>query len=528
MQELNSEFETLLARLAQEGHAPLLSVGLKGLEKESLRVSETGRIAQTPHPARLGSALTHPYITTDYSEALPELITLPFADPTDTLRFLEELHRFICARLEDELLLAGSMPCGIDGDESIPIAEYGRSNMGRMRHVYRQGLAWRYGRAMQTIAGIHFNYSVPETLWPVLRELRGDPRPLPEFVTGAYFGLIRNILRHGWLVLYLFGASPAICKAFFTGREHLAAGFEEFDEETLFKPYATSLRMSDIGYKNNSQSGLDMSFNSLEEYVAALGRAIATPSEEYRRIGVKAGGEYRQINANILQIENEYYNSVRPKQITLSGEKPTLALQKRGIRYVELRSIDLNPFQPCGIDIDALRVLETFLLYCLFQPSPPLSLEKKREASHNLLITATDGRRPGLTLTRGGQALPLRDWAEEIMTGLAAIAALLDTGQNGQAYARALEPQRAAVADPDLTPSARVLARMRETGQCYGAFALDWSRRHAAHFRAARLPLARQLELHRLAEESHAEQKRIEAEDKIPFEEFLHRYFIQS
>ena len=525
---MNREFETLLARLDRDGHAPLLAGGLKGLEKESLRISETGRIAQTPHPAALGSALTHPHITTDYSEALPELITPPFADPTDTLRFLEELHGFVYRHLDGELLLASSMPCGIDGDASIPIAEYGASNIGRMKHVYRQGLAWRYGRSMQSIAGIHFNYSVPDALWPVLQELREDSRPPAEFMADAWFGLIRNILRHGWLVLYLFGASPALCKSFFKNREHLAAGFSEFDGETFFKPWATSLRMSDIGYRNDNQSGLDVSFNSLAEYAAALCRAIATPSEQYRHIGVKVGSEYRQLNVNILQIENEYYNSVRPKQIARSGEKPTLALKKRGIRYVELRSIDLNPFQPCGIDVPGLRVLETFLLWCLFQPSPPMPREEKEKTDRNLLSVATEGRKPGLTLIQGDNAIPLRIQAEEILQGLAGLAGLLDAGRDEQPYRRALETHRAAVADPELTPSARVLAEMHDSAQRFAEFALEHSHRHARQFRSTALSLARQRAFTREAEDSHTRQRRIEAEDRLSFEEFLHHYFSQK
>jgi glutamate--cysteine ligase len=524
---LNREFESLLADLERNGHAPLLAAGLKGLEKESLRLSAAGRIARTPHPAALGSALTHPHITTDYSEALPELITPPYPDPEQTLRFLEELHGFVYRHLADELLLASSMPCGIDGDDSIPIARYGSSNIGRMKHVYRLGLAWRYGRAMQSIAGIHFNYSVPEALWPALQELKGDSRPRTEFVADAWFGLIRNILRHGWLVLYLFGASPALCREFFKGREHLAAGFEEFDGDTLFKPWATSLRMSDIGYRNNNQAGLEVSFNSLAEYAAALCRAIATPSEEYRRIGVKVDGEYRQLNVNLLQIENEYYNSVRPKQIARSGERPTLALKKRGIRYVELRSVDLNPFLPCGIDADGLRVLETFLLWCLFQPSPPLTPEEKDQAGRNLLTVATAGRQPGQTLVEEGKTVSLRGRGEEILADLAEVASLLDSGHPDRPYTRALEPHRAAVADPDQTPSARVLAEMRATGRRFTDFALDCSRGHARRFRAARLPLARQWALERLAEESHARQRGIEAEDRLSFEEFLQHYFSQ-
>ena len=177
---------TRLEQLLDNGHQHLLCGGLKGIEKESLRISKDGFIAQTPHPKALGSALTHPYITTDYSEALIELITPPFADIKDTLDYLRNIHQFVYDHLDNEMLLGASMPCGIDGDESIPIAEYGTSNIGRMKHVYRHGLWHRYGRTMQAIAGIHFNYSVPEALWPASAPTGKQPnavwsssRPMP-------------------------------------------------------------------------------------------------------------------------------------------------------------------------------------------------------------------------------------------------------------------------------------------------------------------------------------------------------------
>ena len=290
----------------------LLQLGLKGIEKESLRISRRGVIAQTPHPRALGSALTHPYITTDYSEALLEFITPPFADIKQTLGYMHQIHQFVYPHLGEEMLLATSMPCGIDGDLSVPIAEYGSSNVGKMKHIYRKGLWHRYGRTMQAIAGIHFNYSVPQALWPMLHRQAGNRGSLQNFIAEGYFGLIRNFQRQGWLMLYLFGASPAICKSFFKSRPHLMGEFEEFDPHTLFHPYATSLRMSDIGYKSKNQAGLKIDYNSLDGYVESLSQAINTPYPDYEKIGVKVDGEYQQLNANLLQIENEFYSTMRP------------------------------------------------------------------------------------------------------------------------------------------------------------------------------------------------------------------------
>lgn len=525
---MSQSIDSRLNQLIRAGQQHLLRNGLKGLEKESLRLAPDGVIAHTPHPRGAGSALTHPYITTDYSEALIELITPPSADPAETLRFLEDVHTFVYRNLGDEILLATSMPCGVAGDESIPIAEYGTSNIGRMKHIYRRGLAYRYGRMMQAIAGVHFNYSVNEALWPVLRELEGRTEALSGFVADSYFGMVRNVHRYGWLTIYLFGASPAFCKSFFGGREHLASRFSEFDARTLFRPYATSLRMSDIGYKNDSQAGLEISFNHLDDYVASLGKAIATPYPLYERIGVKVDGDYRQLNGNILQIENEYYSVIRPKQIAESGEKPTLALKRRGVRYLELRSLDLQCFSPAGANLDQMRFLEIFLLFCLLQESPPLDSAEKAEVSRNGMAVACCGRTPGFKLRRKVEDVSLTGWAAEMLDAMRGIAEILDADDTLKPYTRSLDEQAARVSDPERTLSARMLAEMRSNGESFEEYALRLSNEHARMFRDRFLPAERAEFFRREAEKSLEEQRQMEAGDKLPFDEFLQRYFAQA
>jgi glutamate--cysteine ligase len=524
---LNTSIASRLNLLVAAGRQNLLKGGMKGLEKESLRITPYGRIAQTPHPKGLGSALKHPTITTDYSEALIELITPPFPRPSETLEFLDSIHRFVYQHIGAEVLWAASMPCEIEGEESIPIACFGQSNSGRMKHVYRQGLAWRYGRPMQSIAGIHFNYSVNEALWPVLQDLLGSSMTCGEFIAEQYFSLIRNIQRNGWLVLYLFGSSPAFCKSFLTGREGLACRFEEFDAATLYKPYATSLRMSDIGYRNDSQSGLDISLNNLDEYVSSLVKAINTPYPAYEKIGVKAEGEYRQLSANILQISNEYYSPIRPKQIARSCESPTIALKRRGIRYLELRSLDLGIAHPLGLSVHEMRVLELFLLCCLLRESPPLSAGEKAEISHNALQVACRGREPGLSLPRCGKDVLLRLWAMELVEDMKALAEVLDGGEPGKAYLDCLKRVAEAIDDPENTPSARVLAEMRNSQESFQAYALRISQGHAEYFRARSLEGETALAFRLEAEESLAAQKKTEEADSMSFEEFLGQYFSQ-
>ncbi len=501
---------------------PQMLRGRIGLEKETLRVQIAGSIAQTPHPSALGSALTHPYITTDYSEALLELVTPPFDDVRETLGFLQDLQAFAAARVGDELLWATSMPCVINGEESIPVAQYGRSNAGRMKTVYRIGLGHRYGRLMQVIAGVHFNYSPQPSLWPVLAELQGESDSR-EYRDRVMMGLIRNLLRFGWMVPYLFGASPAVCNSFVDGR---GAKLEDFDDDSSYLPFSTSLRMGDIGYTNRKEAdtGIKANYNSLGEYVESLRCAINTESPEWARIGVKVDGEYRQLNANILQIENEYYSSVRPKQPLERFEKPTDALESRGVAYVELRSVDVNAQHPLGVDESQLRFLEAFCLTALLLPSAPLSAAAMADIDSNLLEVAHRGREPGLKLRCERGTAPLQDLARDILTLMRPVAAVLDQGLPGDPYRRSLSEQWGKVEQPALTPSARMLEDMMAREEGFYRYARRLSEQHRESFRS-NSPLPREAQLVELAQHSLTEQSAMEASDRYDFDSFLQRYF---
>jgi glutamate--cysteine ligase len=525
---MNKPHTARLTKLLASNQQHLICGGLKGIEKESLRISMEGIISHNPHPKALGSALTHPFITTDYSEALIELITPPFADIYEAITYLKSIHQFVYQHLDDEILLCTSMPCGINGDESIPIAEYGPSNVGRMKHVYRHGLWHRYGRTMQAIAGIHFNFSVPEPLWPVLHSLERSSMGLDEFIATGYFGLVRNFQRIGWLILYLFGASPAICKSFFKSRPQMMAQFDEFDRGTLYHPYATSLRMSDIGYKSKNQANLRINYNSLPEYVGSLGQAITTPFPDYEKIGMKVDGEYMQLNANVLQIENEFYSIIRPKQIAQSCEKPTLALKRRGVKYVEMRSLDLDLFNPIGIDIEKSRFIEALLLTCLLQESPPMSEVDFQANNRNQLQVANNGRKPGVELERNQKAISLQEWAFEILGSMQLVCEVLDKDRPDKPYAEALMAQQKVVQNPGLTPSARMLECMRETGQAFNDFALAKSAEHAACFKGKQADADFDRQFTQLAQQSLDKQAEMENKPQLPFDEFLTKYFAQQ
>ena len=523
-QRLDRQFERRLAGLVNSRERGVLAGGLKGIEREALRVTPAGRISQAPHPVALGSALTNPHITTDYSEALIELVTPPFAATWELQQYLCDIHQFVYRHLGDELLWVTSMPCVLGGDAEIPIATYGSSNIGRMKHVYRVGLGLRYGRMMQAISGVHFNYSFPEKLWPVLQEVEEKKNGGQPFIDDSYFALLRNYRRFGWLVLYLFGVSPALCRSFFAGREP-PAGLEPLGRGTFLAPHATSLRMSDLGYRNKSQAGVHVSVNSLQEYTRDLSRLISMPHPEYEAHGVEIDGEWRQLNANVLQIENEYYSFIRPKRIAFSGERPTRALSRAGVQYVEMRSLDVGAFDPVGVNERKLFFLEAFAALCLLRASQPLSAEESERFEGNHVQVATRGREPGLCLWDGQALRPLAGWAAELLDQMEGICELLDAGDEARPFSTALALQRAKLLNPAELPSARLLDELRRQGVSFFELALGMSRLHRDYFRDLHPPNERRLaELQSEAEDSLVEQRAIESADQLGFGAFVDRY----
>ncbi len=488
----------------------------RGIEKESLRVATDGNLSGRSHPRELGSTLTHPNITTDFSEAQLELITGVHATPEACIGQLHEIHRYVYSCLDDELLWVASMPCFVGDESDIPVGRYGSSNIGMAKTVYRHGLGNRYGRLMQTISGIHYNFSLPSSFWGRYAAALGHSADR-DFVTDRYFGLIRNFRRHSWLLTLLFGASPAVCRSFARNIEHELDGF---DEGTLYLPHATSLRMGRLGYQSEAQSGLHISYNSLDSYARTMHRALTRPYPPYEAIGVKVDGDYRQLNTALLQIENEFYGAIRPKRRIRSGERPLTALRRRGVEYVEVRCLDLNPFLRVGIDEQQIRFMDAFLLSCLLAESPADSPEESAENEAIQLAVVERGREPGLRL--GGE---LRDnRAEVILSQCALVAELLDGAHESGLYADAVEQQRARVRNSGLTPSARILETMASQKSPFFRFALNQSIAHKGYFDEhppTRRELTRQQSL---ARQSFADQEAIEAADEVDFDTFLESY----
>ncbi|MPW34969.1 glutamate--cysteine ligase [Vibrio sp. B1Z05] len=495
----------------------------RGVERETLRYNPDGQIAITPHPESLGSPLTHQWITTDFSESLMEFITPVSHDIPELLAQLQDIHHYAHSKLDSQQLWPLSMPCAVQNEDDIELAQYGTSNPGRMKTLYRQGLKHRYGSLMQIISGVHFNFSFPESFWDSLYGEQ-DQAARQASKSEAYFGLIRNYYRFGWLIPYFFGASPAICNTFVKGRE-TNLPFEELDD-TLYLPHATSLRLSDLGYTNSEQSDLKISFNSVEEYLQGLNRAIRTPSEAFSKIGLEEDGHLKQLNSNVLQIENELYAPIRPKRVAKSGEKPSEALERGGVEYIEVRALDVNPFSSVGISERQIRFLDIFITWCALSESAPMDDCELTCWQRNWNSVITEGRRKGVYLTIGcdGEKLTLQQWVHSIFDQFEMIAKEMDAAHGTNDYQDVLTELREWIDEPELTLSGKMLEKVKQYGG-NNQFGMQLGDSYQEQYRQHNYGAYSKAIMDQEVTDSLEKQHQIEAADAVDFEQYLKDYF---
>lgn len=518
---MKQSWQNTLAALSRPEFSAALKGIRRGIEKEALRVDTAARLAQTPHPAPLGAALTHRYITTDYAEAQMEFITPAGTEAKATLGILADIHRFVYRHLGAELLWPLSMPCTVEAEDEIELAQYGPSNVGTMKTIYRQGLKNRYGSLMQVLTGVHYNFSLPEGFWPVWQKIKGEHQPLQDFISESYLGLARNFFRLGWLVPYLFGASPAVGSSFLQNT-HSKLRLEPLGQDTCYLPKATSLRMSELGYNTKVQENLSVSYNSLAEFVAELRQAASQPDAAFDQIGVKQQGAYRQLNTNTLQLENELYAPIRVKRVTRANERISDALQARGVEYIEVRSLDIDPYVATGIGLEQMHFLDIFLTYCLLKDSPGLSQHQQRTTRQNLSKVATCGRDLTLQLLDNTTPKSLGRWGEEIFADLAEVARLLDNANRGESFQAALNCQQQKLLNPERTPSARMLRDMHEQGLEINELGLNLARKHRRTLLGAGYQQIQPAEFTSEVVASRLKQRELEEADTLGFDDFLH------
>lgn len=513
-----------IALLSADQHRQWLNQGRRGIERETLRVNPQGKLALTPHPRALGAALTHPEITTDYSESLLEFVTPALSEVKEVLGELTHIHHFAYQHIGDEYLWDASMPCELPEDAQIPIAEYGTSHSGMLKHVYRKGLALRYGKHMQCIAGLHYNFSLHPEIWTILHEAEGGSQVLQsakDYQSDAYIALVRNFRRYGWLLMYLFGASPALASSFLQGKAHR---LDVLSRDTLYLPYATSLRMSDLGYTSNAQAHLAPYYNSLDGYIESLRHLANLPYQPYVDMGTKRGDEWIQINTNLLQIENEYYAVIRPKQVTKRCERPWEALASRGVQYVEVRCMDIDPFETIGISEESARFLEVFLHYLAFMSSPSSTDEENKESKHNFERVVTQGRRPGLMLQHQGESVSLKAWGTQMIEEMHDVAALLDGINGNSSYSDAVLAQKMKLDDIGMTPSARVMNEICSSGGSFARFILKRSEAAATAMRNTPLSPEVEKRFEEEAKQSLLDQAQLEKIQTGSFDDFIADY----
>ncbi|TNF67543.1 MAG: glutamate--cysteine ligase [Gammaproteobacteria bacterium] len=495
----------------------------RGIEREALRVTPKGNVAQSNHSKKLGEKLTHPNITVDYSEGLLELITEPFESYSSLFESLETYLNFTYQNLEhSELLWPMSMPPKTCEDE-IKIADFGHSNSGMMKHIYRRGLAIRYGKVMQIIAGIHYNFSFPdEFLSQLIPENGHSEHTLQYYKNKYYFRLIRKFYQNAWLLPYLFGATPIIAKTSVNNQHKL----QEFDSQYYYHKYATCLRMSEFGYQSHAQKDLNISYRDIKSYVNDLVKATQIPFSDYTQLGVldKNYG-YKQLNDCILQIENEYYNPIRPKQIVHRCERPACALSKRGVSYIELRTLDINPFMPLGIDLQSAHFLDVFFLYCLLAEAPIYSKSMIQIAKENFALVANYGRNPQLKLHKNSNDILLKDWAHLILNECLLIAEKWDQTNATNHYQSAVYAQIEKLNDVEKTPSAMLINSIKQSKLNTEDWMLNQAYQHQQSLLETKLPLNLLAKLKREVSDSQEALKLLETKEEGAFESYIQRYY---
>ena len=489
----------------------------RGIEKECLRIDASGKISQKPHPNGLGSALTNPFITTDFSEALLELVTPTFNSAKECLSFLTELHVFVNQNLEQESLWPLSMPCYIESEEEIPIGNYGSSNQGMMKEIYRKGLSNRYGSMMQAIAGIHYNFSFSDKFLEILANEKSlDTK---EFKNTVYLGIARNFRRYGWLYLLLYGSSPVANSSFARGRDH---DMDTLNSNDIYKPYATSLRMGDLGYISHAQDSLNISYNSIEDYCAGLKSALETPYDEYNKIGEFKGSERIQLNDSIIQIENEYYSTIRPKRVCPSGERPLNILSEQGIDYLELRCIDLNPTSSIGITEDQIYFLDLLILYCFLEDSPSINDEESNEIFNNHKIVVNEGRKSNQNLTIGSVEVSIKDEAIRILNGMEEIASFMDEvviSEDENIWSNNLKIQKDTIENFHLSLSELMLNEISSKDMSFQEYGINISKQHLEMIN--NISLKNEANLVQAAQNSLLHASDIESSQDVDFEDYL-------
>ena len=395
--------------LADERVKPYVLKARYGIEKEGQRVDLDGNLAKTGHPASIGLADEHPYIQRDFSETQMELIT-PVLNTLDELfDYLSGIHDVAHRSMgKEEMLWPLSMPPALpEKEEDIMIAKF--DNFESV--LYRRSLANSYGRRKQMICGIHFNFEFSDDMLRMLFELQSEEDNYQHFKTDIYLKLTRNYLYYRWLVTYFYGASPTSEENFY--------GCDDKPNEPV-----RSIRSSRFGYTNHAD--VNVSFSTIQKYISDLTSVV---------------------NRGLLVEEKEFYTAMR-----LRGSDHVAEFAHRGVRYVELRNIDLNPFETNGISYEQAEFLHVFLLYLL---------QKEENPEADEYGNAGDARNDVVALEHPLAHTQFEAEARELVDGMEKLSQELDFPVSESLFGNLREM----LADPTKTLAGRLYIESEKTSQ---------------------------------------------------------------
>ncbi|WP_343183925.1 glutamate--cysteine ligase [Buchnera aphidicola (Ceratovacuna keduensis)] len=430
----------------------------RGIERESIRIDENGNFSKKLHPKKLGSSLTHKWITTDFSENLIEFVSPKTKNINELKKFLKDIYIYTIKNLNKEMLWPLSIPPYYPKNEKIiKIAKYGNSIIGKKKELYRIGLKNRYGTYKNIISGIHYNFSFSSKFW---KKYINKKKINKNMISKGYMHIIRNYYRFGYFISYVFGASPYISKKIKTKNKiKINKYYLKEKEDILFSKWSTSLRNSKFGNYNNIKKKINIKFNSLSEYIKKVKKALNTKDKDFKKIKNKK----QQINDNIIQLENELYIQIRPKQNTKKNETQLNALEKRGIKYIEIRSLDINPFSNIGIKKYQIFFLDLFLIWCISKKSPYIKKCEMKKINKNWENICIKGKKPGQKIYINNKKKTFIKISLKILKKIKKIAKILDSNTNSKEYEKACNKVKKILKNKKLTYSSKILNNIKKS-----------------------------------------------------------------
>ena len=419
----------VLAQLKSKLTAKDLLIGHFGIERESLRINSDGSLALTPHPVGFGDKMSHPYITTDFSESQVEMITPTFDTLEETYNFLEVLYDLVVTEIQDELLWPQSMPCPLKVDQEIPIAMFNSNEAGQKAMDYRASLLDKYGGKRQLICGIHYNFSFSDSLLKVLYEHDQSKQSFQLFKDSIYLKVVRNYIRYRWLLIYFLGASPVVDSSYCS---ECQLSSSEVAPNSYSHSGAISFRNSLCGYQNKQPIYVD--YSTVKTYVSSL---------------------HHQIEAGVIESAKEFYSPIRLK--SRRPEQLLESLVDDGIEYLEIRSIDLNPFAKLGISLEDLHFIQLFVLFLLNQEENQMD-NWQQEALENEKRVAVSGLGEQVKLKWNGELISLERWGLEILDQMAQLNDLFNLQKE-----ELIEKKRRELFNQDLTLSGRLVNQIQSS-----------------------------------------------------------------